>query len=287
MREARGDAGRSLRKVSLLNLAPGVFAWLQERPGHGVPNAGLVLEADGATVIDSLCVPSQYEPFATAAEEFGFPLRRLVLTGDHIEFAGGTSRFKLAAIYGSESASAHLDQPPNPAVYRALYPAVADEFADDLVTRPVSHVVADATRLTQALTVLPAVGQSARNLVVHIPDAGILFGGALCSFGVTPLAFDGDPGAWATTLNELAALAPLVVPGRGPVGGEEELAAQAAYLRACVAAAGDPARIPSGPWDTWTGRHWDEVNVERAAMLAAGHDPNEPPPSMLRAAGLD
>ena len=272
--------------MALVNLAPGVYAWLQEPSGHGVPNAGLVLEADGATVIDSLCVPSQYEPFAAAAEEFGFPLRRLVLTGDHIEFAGGTSRFKLAAIYGSESASAHLDQPPNPAVYRALYPAVADEFADDLVTRPVSHVVADATRLTPALTVMPCLGQSARNLVVHAPDAGVLFAGALCSFGVTPLAYDGDPAAWAATLDELGSLAPIVVPGHGPLGGEEEVAAQAAYLRACVAAEGDPAGVPPGPWDGWPGRHWDEVNVERAALLAAGGDPREPPPSMLRAAGL-
>ncbi len=272
--------------MALINLAPGVHAWLQEPSAHGVPNAGLVLEADGATVVDSLCVPSQYEPFATEAESFGIPLRRLVLTGDHIEFAGGTGRFKLAAIYGSESASAHLDQPPRPAVYRALHPTLAEEFPDDLRTRPVSHVVAAPTRLTPAVTVLPTVGQSARNLVVHLPDAGVCFAGAMASFGVTPLAYDGDPGAWADALDELVDLAPLIVPGYGPLGGEEELRAQAAYLRACVSAGGDPGRLGAGPWDGWTDRRWDEVNVQRAAMLAAGHPPTELPPSMLRAAGL-
>ena len=44
------------------------------------------------------------------------------------------------------------------------------------------------------------------------------------------------------------------------------------YLRACVAAAGDPARIGPGPWDEWADREHDEVNVERAALLAAGDD---------------
>jgi hypothetical protein len=56
------------------------------------------------------------------------------------------------------------------------------------------------------------------------------------------------------------------------------------YLRACVAAGGDPGRLGAGPWETWSDRDHDVVNVERAAMLAAGDD--GVPPSMLRLAGL-
>lgn len=272
--------------MQLLNLAPGVYAWLQEPAAHGVPNGGVVLDVDGATVVDSLCVASQVEPFATEVEALGFPIRRLVLSGDHIEFVGGSSRFKLAAVYGTASASAHLDQPPTPAVYRALFPDLANEFDDEMRTRPVSHVVAGATELTPASVVLPLVGQSAENLVVVVPEAGVLFAGALCSFGVTPLAYDGDPSVWAETLDELGTLAPIIVPGHGPLGGAEEVAAQAAYLKACADAEGDPSRISAGPWDRWNGRQWDEVNVERAAHLAAGGDPREPPVSMLRALGL-
>lgn len=270
--------------IDLQPLAQGVFAWVGSPARPGSPNAGVVVDADGTTVIDTLTAPSQYEPFAAAVEALGFPVRRVVLTGDHIEYVGGTARFRMAAVYGSASASAHLDQPPNPPVYRALFPQLADEFDDDLSTRPVTHVVAEATQLTPATYAVPIDGQSALNLVVLVPEADVLFTGAMGSFGVTPLAFDGDPAAWADSLDELIELAEVIVPGHGPVGGAEAVRTQQAYLRACVDADGDPRRIPAGPWDSWPGRQWDEVNVERAAMLARGD--REIPPSMLRAVGL-
>src|SRR4051794_19493874 len=161
-------------------LAQGVSAWLEDAPRTGAPNAGVVLDVDGATVIDALAIPSQFEPFGDAVDALGFKVRRLVLTGDHLEFVGGSVRFKMAAVYGSPSASAHLDQAPKPPVLRALYPALADEIDDELRTRPVTHVVAEATDLTPATVVVPLDGQSAVNLVVVVPDADVLFGGALC-----------------------------------------------------------------------------------------------------------
>lgn len=279
-----GGDGTVRPMPELRALAQGVFAWCPERPGPGVANAGVVLDTDGATVIDTLTVPSQYSAFGDAVDALGFPVRRIVLTGDHIEFVGGTARFRMAAVFGSVSASAHLDQPPNPAVYRALFPDLAPELDDEMTTRPVTHIVADATQLTPAAYAIPIDGQSAMNLVVLVPDSDVLFAGALCSFGVTPLAFDGDPAAWIGSLDALADLATTIVPGHGPVGGAEDLRRQQDYLAACIDAAGDPAAIPPGPWDAWPGREWDEVNVERAAMLAAGDATI--PPSMLRAAGL-
>ncbi|HEY4375880.1 MAG TPA: MBL fold metallo-hydrolase, partial [Acidimicrobiales bacterium] len=89
--------------TELQALAQGVFAWMSDHMEPGAPNAGVVLDADGATVIDTLAVPSQYEPFAGAVAELGFPVRRVVLTGDHLDFVGGTVAFKMAAVYGSPS----------------------------------------------------------------------------------------------------------------------------------------------------------------------------------------
>jgi glyoxylase-like metal-dependent hydrolase (beta-lactamase superfamily II) len=106
----------------------------------------------------------------------------------------------------------------------------------------------------------------------------------LCFFGVTPLAFQGDPAQWADTLDAVTDLAATIVPGHGPIGGAAEIAELGQYLRHCVAAAGDPAAIPAGPWDSWHERDRDVINVERAALLAEGAD--EIPPSMLRAIGL-
>jgi hypothetical protein len=138
--------------------------------------------------------------------------------------------------------------------------------------------------LTASHLVVPTQGQMLENLVVLVPEAEVLFGGAMCTFGVTPNAFDGDPAAWADALGELLELAPIIVPGIGPVGGAEELVALQAYLYACADAAGQVGAIPAGPWDEWSDRHLDEVNVERAAMLARGD--HAVPPSMLRLIGM-
>jgi len=268
----------------LVPLATGVLAHLDPEPGHGRTNAGVVVDADGVTVIDSLMVASQWEPFAQAVDALGVPVPRLVLTSSHIEFSGGTSRFRLSAVYGSRQASVLLDQPADPEVFRRLHPGFAPQLGDDLRTRPVSHVVDEPAWLSPAALAVPTGGQSLQNLVVVVPGADLCFAGAMCSFGVTPAAYDGDPAAWADALDTIRDLAPLIVPGHGPIGGEEEVDALQAYLRACVAAEGDVARLAPGPWERWAGREWDVVNVERAAMLAAG-DPT-PPPTLLRRLGL-
>jgi glyoxylase-like metal-dependent hydrolase (beta-lactamase superfamily II) len=270
--------------MSLEPLDAGVYVWMPDGPPRrGSPNAGAVVDPDGITLVDTLMVPDQYEPFAAALEAFGLPVRRAVLTGSGVEQAGGTGRFKLAAIYGSRQASLHLDQPPNVDSWRALFPAEAEAF-DDVVTRPVSHVVASDVQLTPSVAVLTTGGHMAENLVAVVPGAQILFAGAMCSFGAAPLCWQGDPAAWADQLDRLVELAPIIVPGHGPIGGEEEVRALQGYLRACAAAGGDPDRLAPGPWDDWTDREHDAVNVERAALIAAG-DVDGVPPSMLRLAG--
>jgi cyclase len=271
---------------SLVELGPGVHAWLSRPPGHDRTNAGIILAPDGVTVVDTLLVPSQAARLEAALERFGLPVRRAVYTSSHIGFTGGSPTFWMAARYGRSQTSAQLDQPPNIGVLQRLHPGAADELAllAERPTRPVSHTVDTAAYLTESHLVVPTQGEMFENLVVLVPDAGVLFAGAMASFGVTPNAFDGDPGAWADALSGLGDLAPVIVPGIGPVGGPDELLALQAYLYACVDADGDPTAIPPGPWDAWSDRHLDEVNVERAARLAAGD--GAVPTSMLRLAGL-
>jgi hypothetical protein len=264
-------------------LVPGVLAHLAAAPGHGEANAAVVLDEDGATVVDTLMVPSQFEPFAAEVEALGVPIRRVVLTSSNIEFAGGTPAFRLAGIYGRSQASAHLDQPADPAVFRSLHPAFAAEFDDETATRPVSHVVDAAVQLTPAVALHPLRGQQAENLVAVVGGAGVVLAGAMASFGVTPNASQGDPAAWADQLDDLLGLGPIVVPGHGAIGGEEEVRDLQAYLRAVVAAEGDVAALGDGPWAGWSGQEWHGPNVERAALLAQGRD--EPPPSLLARLG--
>jgi glyoxylase-like metal-dependent hydrolase (beta-lactamase superfamily II) len=235
-------------------------------------------------VVDTLMVASQWEAFAGAVEAFDRPVPRVVLTSSHVEFSGGTTRMRLSGIYGSRQASAMLDQPANVEVFRRLFPAFAPQFGDDFRTRAVTHMVTEPVQLTPACLVVPTKGQTLENLVLVVPGADVVFAGAMCSFGVVPAAYDGDPSAWADALDQLVELAPIVIPGHGPIGGEEEVRELQAYLRACVAAEGDLARVESGPWDDWPGQEWTAVNVQRAAMLATGD--LSPPPILLDRLGL-
>lgn len=268
--------------ASLTALVPGVYAWLEEPHTIGRPNAGVVIDQDGATVVDTLMVPSQSAPFAAAVSELGRPVPRVVLTSGHVEFAGGTSQFPLAAVYGSALTSDHLDQPPNIDAYKAFMPEFAEEF-EGLETRPVSHLVDSAVMLTPAVELIPVQGHTPDNLLVRVPAAGVLFAGGTCSFGVTPLAFQGNPALWAETLTAVAQLADTIVPGHGPVGSAAQVQELQAYLTACVEAEGDPDALPAGPWDRWADRHLDSINVERAYLLSQGDD--RIPSSMLRAIG--
>ena len=189
---------------------------------------------------------------------------------------------------GSQQTSDLLDGEMPIDAYKAFMPAFDEEFDElaEIGTRPVTHLVTDAAELTPRIEVLPANGHTDGDVMVLVADVDVLFAGDLCFFGVTPLAFQGDPATWADVLDVVAELADTIVPGHGPVGGEAEVASSAAVpapLRGDRR--GDEAEIPPGPWDTWPERDpRDAINIERAALLAQGHD--EMPNSMLRAMGF-
>ena len=259
---------------SLQPIAPNVWAWI----GMGTGNAGVVIEDDGITVIDTLLAPSVARALNNElADRFGLPIKRVILTSSHLDSVGGSAVFWMAARYGRTQTNVLLDQPAPIDAYKRLAPAFAHDYDTNprtaevpFATRPVSHVVDAAAWLTPLVLALPVSGQQDENLVVLVPSAGVMFAGAFISIGTTPNAWDGDPVTWADTLGELADQATVIVPGYGPIGAPRHVHLLQAYLYACDDVSGDPSRIPAGPWDDWTGRDLDAVNVERAVRVAQG-----------------
>lgn len=280
---------------TLQPIAPQVWAWIGHGSANDAGNAGVIVEDDCITVIDALCAPSAARALNNAlAERFGLPIKHVVYTSSHLGSVGGSAVFWMAARYGRTQTNVLLDQPAPIEAYRRLAPRFAHDYDTDprmvevpFSTRPVSHVVDAAAWLTPLALAIPVSGQQSENLVVLVPSAGVMFGGAFVSIGATPNAWDGQPAQWADTLGELAEqLGPngVVVPGRGPIGAPRHLHAMQAYLYACDDADGDASRLAAGPWDDWTDRDLDQVNVERAQRVTEGD--TGVPRAMLRRLGM-
>jgi cyclase len=269
--------------TTLDELAEGVWVWVQPGGESGVSNAAVIADDDGLTVVDTLMVRSQWEPLVEAVTALDRPVKRVVLTHAHVDHVGGTTAFRNAAVYATPVTSDLLDGEMPIDAYKAFMPAFEAEFDElaELGTRPVSHLVEGAAQLTPRLELLPASGHTPGDLMVLVDDVDVLLAGDLCFFGVTPLAFQGDPATWADMLDVVAELGETIVPGHGPVGGEREVHELQTYLRHCVAGS-----VPPGPWDTWPEREQrDPINIERAALLREDRD--EIPPSMVKALGFD
>lgn len=267
-------------------IAPGVWVWLgTDGAGRPGPNAGVIVEDDGITLVDTLTAPSAARALNNELHRrFGVPVRRVVYTSSHVDSVGGSAVFWMAARYGRPQTSALMEQPVPVDAYRRLVPGRAPDYDAAFNTRPVSHIVDAAAWLTPVVCAVPVQGHQEQNLVVLVPSAGVLMTGTMATIGTTPNAYDGDPETWADSLGDLSEQASVVVPSVGPVGSGNDLTVLQAYLYAVADAGGDSRRIPDGPWDDWTDRDLDEVNVERAARLAAGDD--GVPLAMLQRLGM-
>lgn len=254
----------------LIELAAGVFVW---NVPNG-PNAGVVVDDDGLTVIDTLMVASQWQPFAAAVTALGLPIRRVVLTDSRIDHVGGTRAFPNAAVYGSEETSIALDQPMPVEAYRRVFPEHAGELEQlaEFGTRTTTHLITDAAALTPRIEALPVNGFTEGDVLIQVPDVDVCFTGDLLWNGETPLAFAADFDAWIQVLEHLPHLAEVFVPGHGAVSSADDIQTLRRYLFACESARGDAAALAAGPWDAWSHRERSIINVERAHLLAENRD---------------
>ena len=214
---------------------------------------GLVLGGERALVVDTRGDARQGSELATAVRAVTGLSLVVVVTHAHFDHCFGTAAFLPCPVFAHPRCRATLAATADAqrAEWAAHYrdhgdPATADALAATDPPLP-DHAVDPETSLdlggrTVTLRHLGR-GHTDHDLVVHVPDAAVVFAGDLVEQGAPPDLGDAVVAEWPATLDALLALRPtVVVPGHGdPVGpsfvsGQRAELAEVAALHAAVAA---------------------------------------------------
>jgi glyoxylase-like metal-dependent hydrolase (beta-lactamase superfamily II) len=185
-------------------------------------NIGVILGGDDALVVDTRSTHAQAREILTDLRELtAAPVTVVVDTHGHFDHAYGNHVFRPAAIWAHERCVAFMARTAEQR--RAGIADSEPEIAADLL-----EVVIDPPDRTFAETAFVEVGgrrvelrflgrgHTDHDIVVRVPDAGVLFAGDLIENGAVPYYGDGYPLDWPETAFRLAELASgVVVPGHG------------------------------------------------------------------------
>lgn len=197
---------------------------------------GVVLGDGEALVIDTRLTGRQaLEILEDLREITSDPVTVVVNTHWHHDHTFGNHSFRPTTIWGHERCGPRLLEHGERVRTEAAaqIPALADDLAA-VVLDPPDRSFAETARVHVGgrpvwLRYLGR-GHTDTDIVVEVPDAGVLFAGDLLEAGATPYFGDGYPLDWPETVSRLLDLVRgPVVPGHGAVGDravvEDQLAA--------------------------------------------------------------
>jgi len=222
-------------------LARGVFAYVQAEGGLCVANAGLVDGDDGVTAIDALFSPDMTRALLDEAARVSEKrIERLINTHHHVDHTLGNALFPAdTEILAHARAKAEMERTGLGAL--PLIERLAPRFKGmlDGARERLPDVTFDGSGIELAIGGRRArllhygTGHTRGDIVVHLPDEGVLFAGDLAFFYVTPLAFEGHIGQWIAIGERIIGEvnAPIVVPGHGPPGDAADWRMMLDYLR--------------------------------------------------------
>ena len=221
----------------LHQIADDVWAWLAPDGSWGWSNAGLVAGSDASLLLDTLYDLPLTREMLTAMRPItdDRPLNDAVNThanGDHCY--GNELLAPSVTVHAGRDAEHEMrEEPPEllaDLVSRDLGPVLtpyaracfgAFDFRG-ITIRPPDREVLTATdldvggRIVRLLPMGPA--HTAGDLVLHVPDAGVLFAGDLLFIGGTPIMWSGPAENWIAACDAMLATgAHTIVPGHGPV----------------------------------------------------------------------
>ncbi len=210
-------------------------------------NVSVVIGEGEVLVIDTRSWRAEGEELAEDLRRLTpLPCRQVVNTHAHFDHCFGNASFRDAAIWGHPRCAELLrtrgeEQRAQALAWAAHDDAVAEIHATEIV--PPDHLASDQTVLSVGGRAVElhhlGRGHTDNDLVVLVPDVGVLFAGDLLEEGAPPSFEDAFPLEWPATVDRLLAFAPqVIVPGHGDVVApdfarrqRDELAAIAALCR--------------------------------------------------------
>jgi cyclase len=268
-------------------LREGVYAFLQ-LPGHwGVNNVGIVQDGDSVLLVDTTQTPARTRLLrAAVAELTAAPVRTIVNTHHHGDHTFGNYLFPAATVVGHRECRREM-------IARGLHSVVFPDQAerlDDVRVDPPTIVFDDRVDafVGDIRCVVRHLGGSAHtsnDVIVHLPDQGVVFAGDLAFNGSTPFALAGSVAGSIRVSDELSGIdADIVVPGHGPTTTPAVFATVAGYYRLAQAAAADAIargfdpleaarRTDLGEFATWLAPERLAANI---AVAMAEQSPGHP-----------
>jgi 2-keto-4-pentenoate hydratase/2-oxohepta-3-ene-1,7-dioic acid hydratase in catechol pathway/glyoxylase-like metal-dependent hydrolase (beta-lactamase superfamily II) len=252
---APGRVNRAPARVpytrGLHEVADRVWAWTLPDGGYGWSNAGLVAGDGASLLVDTLFDLALTREMLTAMRPITFsaPITDALITHSNGDHTHGNQLLdksvRIIAAKGTAEEIAHGMAPEMLAMAQtANLGPVATPYARDRFGHfdfsGIKIRNADQTfdhdltvdvggRQINLLNLGPA--HTAADSVVHVPDAGVLFGGDLLFIGCTPIVWAGPIANWVAACDAMIALnAPTVVPGHGPVTDPDGIRAVRGYL---------------------------------------------------------
>lgn len=202
-------------------------------------NIGVVLSDGAALVIDTRMTPRQAQEIRSDLRRLtSLPVEVVVNTHGHSDHAFGNANFRPATIWGHVGCGPFIERTGEEQRSRQI--RNLPEMADDL--RGVVFDVPDRSFDHEAVIELGGRrielrylgrGHTGHDIVLSVPDAGVLFAGDLLENGAVPSFGDSYPLDWPATVEAIVPLVDrVVVPGHGDHGGVEFVHAQRAAFRA-------------------------------------------------------
>lgn len=270
-------------------LAPNVYAYIQAKVTWYWSNAGFIVGKDYVVVIDSLATVGLTQRFKDEMRQVtDKPIRYLVNTHHHGDHTYGNHVFSEATIISHDNCRRELARASmmDPDLLNSIFPefdfrGIAVTPAHITFDRQLTlHVDGSEVRLVHF-----GVGHTIDDIIVYLPDEGIIFAGDLIFLYSTPLGMEGSFAGWVKHLDAMAKLdARTYVPGHGPVCGAEGLNLCRDYLSLVRREARkrfnegmtvDQAAkdIPLRRFKQWANRERILLNLERLWREFRGEDP--------------